>query len=536
VRPVWRVWCFAVAGSLLAAQAASAGSVEGQVVSSVDGTPVRRAAVFLTGGPIHPVPGRPRNTPAQAETDDQGGFVFEPLEAGRYILNLRRDGYVVNDDPRGGLNLSVELGDGQQLSGLKLRMTPQSVIAGKVTDENGDPVVGAEVIVQRAGTANGITVPIMNAAEEKTNDLGEYRIPNLGAGDYIVGARIENRGRDSTVSYMGGYHPSASAAKDAARIHVAAAAVASGADIHVKKISGFTVRGKVMDGDGPGNLTGVTPRLVSSDQWAYVGVVRPKPDGSFEFTGVPAGTYTLYASRPVTAGSTAPLEATASTTVEVGGDVGGALLQMKPTVELQGTITADNSCYVPGSTVTLAPTRSGFPVGVPTATVSSDSRFTLKNVSTGAQYFLFSNGGSCYVKSLRYRGQAASPDGLVIDAAGALEVTLAAFTSVLNVAVVDQNGKPLQRARFTVTAMDDSPEASGITLDNGQGRITFLRSGTYRVYAFEMVQQILAPNADYLKAFESRAKTVTLGATGTATVQVTAIPAPETGGTRPSGY
>jgi hypothetical protein len=449
------------------------------------------------------------------------------------MLNVRRQGFVVNDDPLGSLNLQVPLGEGQQVTGLALRMTPQSVIAGKVLDENGEPVVGAEVFAQRAGTASGSIVPIMNAGTEKTNDIGEYRIPNLGAGDYIVGARIENQAHNATVSYVGGYHPGTTAAKDAAPIHLAAASVASGADIRIKKVAGFTVRGNIMDGDGPPNVSGVVPRLASADQTGYGAAARPGPDGSFEFDGVPTGTYNLYASRPDIRGmGAADIAVSAATTVEVrGGDVEGVLLRMKPSVELHGTVTFGSPCYAAGTTVTLAPSRSSYPLGVPGGEVSSDSTFTFGNVPPGVYYFLFSDGGRCYVKSLSYRGQPASPDALSIDASGTLEIALTPFTSVLTVEVVGQDGKPLPRAQVHVTDMDDSPLAGAITLDTGQTRIAYLRPGTYRVYAFEMVQTIRTPNLDYLKAFENRANTVTLGATGTATVQVTAIPASETGGT-----
>jgi hypothetical protein len=282
-------------------------------------------------------------------------------------------------------------------------------------------------------------------------------------------------------------------------------------------------------------VSGVVPRLVSPDLAGYAAAARPGPDGSFEFDGVPTGTYNLYASRTIAGGTgAAGIVASASTTVEVrGGSVEGLLLRMKPSVELQGKVTYQSPCYATGTTVTLGPSRSGFPVGTPQATVSSDSTFTLSHVPPGSYYALFGDGGRCYVKSVSYRGQPASPDALLIDASGTLQITLTPFTSVLDVEVVGHDGRALPHAQIVVTAMDDAQVASGYTRDTGQDRITYLPPGTYRVYAFEMVQQIVTPNSDYLKALESRANTVTLGATGTATVRVAAIPASETGGAAP---
>ena len=65
-----------------------------------------------------------------------------------------------------------------------------------------------------------------------------------------------------------------------------------------------------------------------------------------------------------------------------------------------------------------------------------------------------------------------------------------------------------------------------------------LRPGTYDVYAFASADQgvtffpgQVSQTPDYLKAFADRAKTVTVPETGRATVEVTAIPASETGAT-----
>ena len=94
-------WSIAFA-SLLGAQTAGRSSIEGQVVSSVDGTPVRRATVTLQLNTGHvAMPGQPPLTmlQGQVETDDQGRFAFHDLVAGGYRVTVQRQGFV----PRGRL-------------------------------------------------------------------------------------------------------------------------------------------------------------------------------------------------------------------------------------------------------------------------------------------------------------------------------------------------------------------------------------------------------------------------------------------------
>jgi hypothetical protein len=71
-------------------QTSGLSSVEGQVLSSGDGMPVRRAVVTLqrsTGCAVRPgePPQQPPMSPSEVETDDQGHFAFRDLEAGGYL-------------------------------------------------------------------------------------------------------------------------------------------------------------------------------------------------------------------------------------------------------------------------------------------------------------------------------------------------------------------------------------------------------------------------------------------------------------------
>ena len=72
-------------------------------------------------------------------------------------------------------------------SGIELKLTPQSVIAGHVFDEDGDPVQSVNIEVWRYTYPRGRR-QLTQAQNGSTNDLGEFRISNLSPGRYYVSA------------------------------------------------------------------------------------------------------------------------------------------------------------------------------------------------------------------------------------------------------------------------------------------------------------------------------------------------------------
>lgn len=541
------------------AQTNSLCSVEGQVVSSAGGAPVRRAVVTLqrtTGRPV--LPGQPPQTPmssVQMETDEQGHFAFRDLEAGGYRVTVQRQGFVgQNGMFPGPPNVQLWLGEGQQLTNYVVRATPQSVIAGRVVDEFGDPVMGAQVYAQRAGSASGGLN--RNAGSVQSNDLGEYRIASLSAGDYIVAASYQDRNRGIFVSpnqppspdkpqlvYATTYHPSTAVASEAAPVHVTDGAVISGIDVKLTKINAFSIRVMVVDPGAPSNTGGAFPNLRPRDPagtpgGGFFGPSR-QADGSYLFTGVPPGSYELTAQR--NSAGTPGSVASASMPIEVRDqNLDGIVLQVKPNADLQGTVRFEQpgQCDARNMSVSLRPPAGPFygPFPQP-ARVGDDLKFTLKGVPPAVYSVNVMGGmGRCFVKSMLYGGQAAPEGALAVNESGSLEITLAPYNGTLSVTVVDGDGNPVPRARITAAPKDGSGMNVGgvgsISGANGQATVGSLRPGTYDVYAFENADPFspgFRQTPDYLRAFESRAKTVIVPETGRATVQVTAIPASETG-------
>ena len=73
------------------------------------------------------------------------------------------------------------------MKSLSIIMTPQGVIAGKVLDQDGDPVAMVQVQVMRYSYARG-RKQLQPTGTASTNDLGEYRVGNLAPGRYYISA------------------------------------------------------------------------------------------------------------------------------------------------------------------------------------------------------------------------------------------------------------------------------------------------------------------------------------------------------------
>src|ERR1039458_10304014 len=519
MKPVYVVGCLIAFGSILAAQTGGLSSVAGQVLSSADGTPVRRAVVTLqrsTGRAVRPgePPQQTPMSPSEVETDDQGRFAFRDLEAGGYRVTVQRQGFVgqpVVPIP----NSQLWLGEHHQLTGYVVRATPQSVITGKVLDEFGDPVQGAQVYAQRAagsasggrpamaGSANGGRLATAGSAQ--SNDLGEYRIANLSAGDYIVAANPQNRNRPNMNQplpdtpqpvYTTTYYPGTAVVDEAAPVHVADGAVAGGIDVKLVKINGFSIRVTVVDSGAPAmNGPRAFPQLRLRDPGGFPGGGYFGPstqqDGSFQFTGVPPGSYELSAQR--SSFGTPGSAASATMPIEVRDrSLDGIVLQVKPNADLQGAVRFEQpgQCDVRNMTVNLRPAGGiYYPGNVQPATVGDDLRFTLKGVPP-AVYSVNLNGamGRCYVKTIVYGGQVAPEGALAVSEGGPLEITLAPYSATLSVTVVDRDGNPLPRARVSLVPKDGGGTTTMGSNTGPAGQMSFatLRPGSYEVYGWEI--------------------------------------------------
>src|ERR1700680_4482729 len=158
--------------------AAPASSIAGTVVKEPGSQPLKKVLLQVVaenqkeGG----------NDPAS--TDADGRFHIENVVPGRYRIFIEKTGFVgVNGH---GLKSDVNVFTvqaGQAVEDLRFRMLPTAVIGGRITDEDGDPMPSVRVVALKKKPGKSMRESV---GTEATNDLGEYRLAGLFAGQYWV--------------------------------------------------------------------------------------------------------------------------------------------------------------------------------------------------------------------------------------------------------------------------------------------------------------------------------------------------------------
>jgi hypothetical protein len=133
-------------------------AVYGRVVDVADGRPIAGAIVTLNGSAPVPSRGARSATPPRVMTDERGQFVARGLRRGTLFLNVTKGGYVdatLGQRRPGGTTQPLQVGEAQRITDVEVRMWKHAVIAGNVTDEAGEPVVGARVQAYRRSFVAG---------------------------------------------------------------------------------------------------------------------------------------------------------------------------------------------------------------------------------------------------------------------------------------------------------------------------------------------------------------------------------------------
>jgi hypothetical protein len=166
-------------------QARATGAITGVVVDGSTNAPVEGAVVFLRlSGPT-----QVRQT--RQITDDKGRFAFIDLPPGdNYTLSATCTGYAGSTygrDYQSAVNAArpIAIAEGEWFAGARITMWPSPSVSGTVTDEAGEPVVGAYVRVVPLFSAGGHD-HIAAGPIAITDDRGMYRIGNLTPGRYLV--------------------------------------------------------------------------------------------------------------------------------------------------------------------------------------------------------------------------------------------------------------------------------------------------------------------------------------------------------------
>src|SRR5579872_1331561 len=120
-------------------------SIEGRLENSVTGVPLRQGVLRLSS-----TSASLRAPEYIAESDSQGNFAFEHVEAGSYLLSADHIGFLHgNYGPRflvNGEPIRLRSGDKRLL---RVALTPKASLSGRVLDAGGEPIGNVEVAAWR---------------------------------------------------------------------------------------------------------------------------------------------------------------------------------------------------------------------------------------------------------------------------------------------------------------------------------------------------------------------------------------------------
>jgi len=321
------------------------GVITGRVITE-DGLPVPHALVSISG-----VSGRLKQSTARRDTvaDDDGNFVAEGLEAIPYLISAWAPGYVPGSDD-GVLN-PFELTEARFVRVGELttvRLIRGGVITGRVTNDAGDPIIGAPVkatrLTDETGRSTSSDVGYAHLWNRTTDDRGVYRIYGLTPGSYIVAAGGGDPSSSRSTPFAGRtitYHPSST--RDAASlVSVSSGVEATSIDIRYRGESGFAISGKIHGPPGTSGMTQTTtdvylrnPTIVGAIETTSSQAINNQ--NGYAFYGVPNGEYEVIARNDGMDGGNG-LDSTASRVTVKGTDVTGIDLALVPNATVSGVV------------------------------------------------------------------------------------------------------------------------------------------------------------------------------------------------------
>ncbi|MEO8592138.1 MAG: carboxypeptidase regulatory-like domain-containing protein [Candidatus Solibacter sp.] len=513
-------------------------AISGVVTNSVSGEPVRRAGVTLrritisrTSGTIQAAQG--------AYTDAAGRFSLTGIAAGEYRLSAERSGFLTQGygtKATGGSGALLTIEAGQKLNDVALRLTPHSVITGRIVDEDGEPVVSASVQILRQQYVNG-KKQLTGANASNTNDLGEYRVFGLKPGRYYIG--VLGRGnpliQDADDDYVMTYFPRTTDSSAASPVEVTPGGQARNIDVTLRRVRTVAVRGRITvevqpapGSEAPLRLSVMLMPSSGSFTGGNARSATVAPQGTFDIRGVTPGAYTLTA---IASGGTRAVSARLPVQVS-SGNVEGLAVTIRGGVPLTGRvkIEGDAPADLKHIGIGLPAEETGLiQYGpLPAPKMMEDGSFRAEDVGS-ERYRVVVTGlpEGCYVKSIRSGEVDVLQNGLEVAGVppAPVEVLLSSRAAqVTGVALDAKTQKPVPGAIVVLVPQDKTRTAradyyKNVTTDSA-GRFAFkdLTPGEYRAYAWEDVEPGAWMDAEFLKPYEG--EKVSLEESGRANVQL----------------
>jgi hypothetical protein len=504
--------------------------LRGFVVAADTGAPIRRAQVRV---------GAPEAQETRiTTTDEQGRFELKELVGGRYTVTASKGGFVTlqyGQRRPGERGTPVDLPAGQTIDKVTIGLPRGSVIAGRIVDEFGEPLTGAQVSVLRYAYVNGTRQLRPAGQSDRTDDQGAFRVFGLSPGEYYVtatlrddrGPRMLARDDDAPSSgYAPTYFPGTTSAADAQRVVVNLGEEVNGVAFGLTLVPLARVSGRVI---APLGATPSGPIMAMPDGGGRIdgggmrtGAIRA--DGSFEIAGLAPGRYVLQAGRGRRPSN--DLVGRASVVV-AGANVENVTIALTTPAVASGRIEADTGAP-PGfraaqvrisaqAVADVAPMAFG---GGGAGTVADDYSFEVRGMS-GPSHLRVTAPSGWYLKRIVLDGDDVTDTPLAFEPGSqlaGLRVVLTQSAATVSGSVRDDRGAAVLDATVVVFPDDETlwrPQSRFIRTarpdTSGRFDLTGMPgSSAYRVIAVQGLEDGQAFDPEFLTSVRDRAERLAL--------------------------
>ena len=337
------------------------GVIRGRVIDGTRGVPIARASITVLGSDARaPSAGMWRAARTQAD----GTYVVTNLPAGTYRVTAHKDGYhsplfrdlrrAGPDGPTPTSHQALTLTEDATLTMSDVMLLRGGALTGRVVDEEGDPVIRAQV--RPIGSGGAASMPPRRVRPGAvTDDRGRYRLYGLAPGRYTVhvvprpwrpqgGGATQGDRREPLPAFAS----SATEFSGAAFVDVTSGTEAT-LDATLPSGQRAMVTGRVQPDDGqPLAASSVTLRSADPEVLLNYGGAGTGGDGRFAIPDVAPGRYVLVAEEMVPVrgahGSLQPGSRVGWTDVEVtGGDLEDVVVSIGPGATIRGRVELDGA-------------------------------------------------------------------------------------------------------------------------------------------------------------------------------------------------
>jgi len=489
-------------------------TLRGTVVNSLTAEPIRGALVQIYF-----------NGQNSMLTGSDGKFEFAGLPTAQITITARKPGFFADDDSQSGGWRQMMAITGPNSAPVVLRLVPEGLIYGKISEENGEPIERLPVSLLVRALQNGRRIWQQRAAA-MTDEDGNFRIAELQPGDYYLSAGpgptpVAFSAKSSQPGAQGFplvYYPAASELAAAAPITITPGKKAE-SNLTLSPQPFYRLSGTV-SGYAPGQSVSIQVHNAAGIHLPYGPGFDPA-SGTFRIPGIPAGSYTLQAQGPDGNGHTL----TATVPLTVSANLSGVHVILLPAVVIPietRVISArsganrlwESENFSPVS-VQLVSRDSGLfelRYGSQPAKEPGATAIELQNIPPGTYSVEANPQGPLYVQSA-VSGTTNLLDSELSVAPGSapqpIEITLRDDFATLN-GKVSSNDQPWSATVMAFSEHASTPPRIQPVDQNGAFQLSLLPPGAYKIVAVDHPDRLEYKNPEALRKYLSNARDVNL--------------------------